>query len=60
MKLEWRIDAGDVSRVQALVDGQSSNALIRARKERFWRAMFASPADLYLGKIVRCVSPPAL
>lgn len=52
MKLEWRIDAGDVSRVQALVDGQSSNALIRARKERnlaeakpavtkerFWRAM---------------------
>lgn len=52
MKFEWRIDAKDISRVRALVESQSGNALIRARKERnlaatkpsvtkerFWRAM---------------------
>ena len=52
VKFEWRIDAKDISRVRALVESQSSNALIRARKERnlaatkpavtkerFWRAM---------------------
>lgn len=52
MKFEWRIDAKDINRVRALVESQSGNALIRARKERnlaatkpsvtkerFWRAM---------------------
>ena len=35
MKFEWRIDAKDISRVRALVESQSGNALIRARIDQY-------------------------